>query len=43
MIKLPNFEEWLQKVVWYGHRSGDYISKTNYSKNKKIFLRKSLK
>ena len=29
-----NFEEWLQKVVWYGHRSGDYISKTNYSKNK---------
>ena len=37
-----NFEEWLQKVVWYGHRSGDYISKTNYSKTK-IFLRKSLK
>ncbi len=29
-----SFEEWLQKIVWYGHRSGDYISKTNNLKNK---------
>ena len=32
--KFSSFEEWLQKVVWYGHRSGDYISKTNNLKNK---------
>ncbi len=25
--KFSNFEEWLRKIVWYGHRSGDYISK----------------
>ena len=34
--KFSNFEEWLQKIVWYGHRSGDYISKTNYSDKNKI-------
>ena len=41
--KFSNFEEWLRKIVWYGHRSGDYISKikdlekNNLSKKDKNF------
>ena len=26
--KFNGFNDWLQKIVWYGHRSGDYISQT---------------
>ena len=34
--QFSTFEEWLQKIVWYGHRSGDYISKISELNNKKI-------
>ena len=30
-----NFNEWLQKIIWYGHRSGDYLCKVKSEPVKK--------